>query len=63
MALPYYDFFESILRPQLPGISPIKPDLIREAMVTYKVNEPQAVAILDALRAKGFVLIQGCVLG
>jgi senataxin len=59
LALPYYDFYESILSPKLIGITHMKPDHIQKAMTDYKVNEPQAIAILNALRADGFVLIQG----
>ncbi len=32
---------------------------VRRAMDTYRVNEPQAVAILSALNSTGFALIQG----
>jgi hypothetical protein len=59
MALPYFDFYEGILRPKLIGVAHMKPDYIQKAMTSYKVNEPQAIAILNALRADGFVLIQG----
>jgi senataxin len=59
VALPYYDMSENILHPRLSRKPAINPTDVQQAMSTYAVNEPQAVAILSALQAKDFILIQG----
>ena len=59
MALPYYDLFATILRPQLAEKPAIDSRDVKQTMQKYNVNEPQAVAILSALQAIGFSLIQG----
>ena len=62
IALPYYDLFEKILRPQLSPIPTFHPNHVSQTMSTYNVNKPQAVAILGSLQADGFALIQGYVM-
>ncbi|KAJ3747263.1 AAA domain-containing protein [Lentinula detonsa] len=59
VAAQYYDFADRILRPYL--ALPVKVDTqdIKQMMDKYKVNEPQARAIVGALKSDGFVLIQG----
>lgn len=59
MALPYFDLFDKILRPHLAPIPSINSKDISQTMSTYKVNEPQAVAILGSMQVEGFALIQG----
>ncbi|KAG5732132.1 hypothetical protein E4T56_gene2153 [Termitomyces sp. T112] len=59
VAVPYYDQFSTILNPRLPNLSELREKDIHEIMATYRVNEPQAKAILTSLRSDGFVLIQG----
>lgn len=62
VAVPYYDQFSTILNPCLPNLPELKEKDIREIMTTYRVNEPQAKAILASLRSDGFVLIQGYII-
>jgi senataxin len=62
VALPYYDLYEKILRPQLSPIPVINPNDINKTMSIYNVNKPQAVAILGSLQTDGFALIQGYVM-
>ncbi|KIK99636.1 hypothetical protein PAXRUDRAFT_822556 [Paxillus rubicundulus Ve08.2h10] len=59
MALPYYSAFQSILQPRISALPRLERHDIDEAMLTHRVNEPQATAILSSLRAEGFALIQG----
>lgn len=59
MALPYCDLHEHILRPRLSPIPAIPSRDVEQAMMRHRVNQPQAVAILSALRTDGFTLIQG----
>ncbi|KAF9220939.1 hypothetical protein BS17DRAFT_786249 [Gyrodon lividus] len=59
MALPYYDAFQSIMQPRISALPRLERRDIDEAMSTYRVNEPQARAILSSLQAEGFALIQG----
>ncbi|KAF5382581.1 hypothetical protein D9615_002787 [Tricholomella constricta] len=59
VSVPYYDQFGTILQPRLANLPEINAKDIRDTMATYRVNEPQAKAILSALRSQGFVLIQG----
>jgi senataxin len=60
VALPYYDLSDVIFNPRL-----VKPIIdkreVRASMEKYGVNEPQAGAIVGAMNAEGFLLIQGCV--
>ncbi|KAJ3731117.1 AAA domain-containing protein [Lentinula guzmanii] len=59
VAAQYYDFADRILRPYL--ALPVKVDAqdIKQMRDKHKVNEPQARAIVGALKSDGFVLIQG----
>jgi senataxin len=59
MVVPYVDLAESIFQPHLADKPILAPGDITKAMSKYDVNEPQAVAILSALRTSGFILIQG----
>ncbi|OCH91849.1 hypothetical protein OBBRIDRAFT_886653 [Obba rivulosa] len=59
MALPHYDFFESIIRAQVSKPTGLDPKEVRRTMETYTVNEPQARAILNAFSVQGFTLVQG----
>lgn len=59
MALPFYDAFQSIMQPRISALPRLDNHDIDQAMSTYRVNEPQAKAILSSLRAEGFGLIQG----
>ncbi|KAK0201742.1 SEN1 N terminal-domain-containing protein [Desarmillaria ectypa] len=59
VTLPYYDNVDTILRPQLAPPPSVDPKDIQRTMQTYRVNEPQAIAIESALKTEGFVLIQG----
>ncbi|KAF8635838.1 hypothetical protein AX15_000034 [Amanita polypyramis BW_CC] len=59
VSLPYYDYVDMILRPQLPMPSKVDPKDVQSAMSTYGINEPQATAILSSLDSFGFSLIQG----
>lgn len=62
VSLEYYDRLDFILNPKLS--SPVKPasEEIDQAKRAYQVNEPQAKAIISALRRDGFSLIQGYVI-
>ncbi|PCH40128.1 helicase sen1 [Wolfiporia cocos MD-104 SS10] len=59
MALPYYDLCDTILQAKL--TSPSVPDSseVSRTMSSYKVNEPQAKAILYSLNGQGLTLVQG----
>ena len=59
MGLPYYDLVETILRPELPKRSLPGAEEVRQTMAQYKLNEPQAKAILSSMDTEGFSLIQG----
>jgi hypothetical protein len=59
MALPYYQFFDTVLRPRLNNAAVADVTELRRIMTEYQVNEPQAIAISTALRTEGFTLIQG----
>ncbi|KAG8934463.1 DEAD-box type RNA helicase [Tulasnella sp. 417] len=59
MSAPYYDLFDEIARPSPAKLPRIAPQQIQRAMQAYKVNEPQATAILGSLDVEGFALIQG----
>ncbi len=59
MALPNYDCADFILKPQLPKPPHLDHKEIEVAMAKYNVNEPQARAIIGALRTDGLTLIQG----
>ncbi|GJJ15585.1 hypothetical protein Clacol_009863 [Clathrus columnatus] len=57
--LPYYDFYSEILNPRLAKIPEFPLHEIQKAKNAYRVNEPQAIAILSAMKTEGFTLIQG----
>lgn len=59
MAMPHYECADFILKPQLPKPMPVDHKEVQLTMTKYNVNEPQARAILSALRTDGFTLIQG----
>jgi len=59
VSLPYYDYVDMILRPQLQMPPQVEPRDIETAMSKYGINEPQANAILSSLDMSGFSLIQG----
>ncbi|KAH9042137.1 SEN1 N terminal-domain-containing protein [Lactarius pseudohatsudake] len=59
MALPLYDCVDFILKPQLPKPLRLDHKEVEGTMTKYNVNEPQARAIVSALRTDGFTLVQG----
>ena len=59
MALPFYDAFQTIMQPRISAMPHLDSHDINQAMSTYRVNEPQARAILSSLQVQGFGLIQG----
>lgn len=61
LALPHYDCVDFVLKPQLPKPPRLDPKEVEGAMTKYNVNEPQARAIVSALRTDGFTLVQGSV--
>lgn len=61
MAMPHYDCADLILKPHLPKPRSVDQKEIQLTMTKYNVNEPQARAIISALRTDGFSLIQGYV--
>lgn len=61
MSLPYYDFVDSILRPQLLKAPSDTSEGLKKMMDKHRLNAPQAEAISSALKTNGFGLIQGYV--
>lgn len=59
MSMPYYDLVDEILSPPHHKKPEMPEALINRAMSAYRVNRPQAGAILSALSRDGFSLIQG----
>ncbi|KAF8630856.1 hypothetical protein AX17_005215 [Amanita inopinata Kibby_2008] len=59
VSLPYYDFLDTILHPNLPLPAKVDHKDVQSTMSKYGVNEPQATAILSSLETSGFSLIQG----
>ncbi|KAH9922778.1 SEN1 N terminal-domain-containing protein [Epithele typhae] len=59
MSLQYYDLLDIVLHGQLPRVPKVDKDEVQRVMKSYKVNEPQANAILKSLDTEGFALIQG----
>ncbi|KAG6820177.1 hypothetical protein H0H93_004308 [Arthromyces matolae] len=59
IAVPYYDHFSTILTPRPLKLPNLKEKDIKEIIASYRVNQPQAKAILSSLSSEGFVLIQG----
>lgn len=50
---------EVILRPQLSDPVFVSSQEVQQAMNSYRLNEPQAKAIISAMKTDGFSLIQG----
>ena len=59
MALPFYDAFQTVMQPRISAMPHLDGRDIDQAMSIYRVNEPQARAILSSLQVEGFGLIQG----
>ncbi|KAI6122505.1 SEN1 N terminal-domain-containing protein [Pisolithus croceorrhizus] len=59
MGLPYYDLFSTVMQPRLSGHPHLDGREVQDTMTNYRVNEPQARAILNSLQTEGFALIQG----
>ena len=59
MALPFYNAFQAIMQPRISSIPHLNKHDVDQTMSTYRVNEPQARAILSSLQVQGFGLIQG----
>lgn len=59
--LPYYDLSDKVLNPRLEDPPYVSSSEVTSAMKNHQVNEPQARAILSAMRTEGFSLIQGWV--
>ncbi|KAI6044781.1 SEN1 N terminal-domain-containing protein [Pisolithus marmoratus] len=59
MGLPYYDSFATVMQPRLSAHPHLDHLEVQQTMSNYRVNEPQARAILSSLRTEGFALIQG----
>jgi senataxin len=60
-SLPFYDLADDVLKPELPELPKFSDAAIQRSMRTYRVNEPQAAAIMGAVQTQGFMLIQGSV--
>jgi senataxin len=59
LSLQYNELCDFILKPVLPKATEPEPKEVSKIMGAYKLNEPQAIAILKALKTDGFTLIQG----
>lgn len=59
VSLQYNDICGFILQPSLPIPPTVNKRDVEETMQKFKLNEPQATAILKALKTQGFSLIQG----
>ncbi|KAF8798795.1 hypothetical protein BYT27DRAFT_6878132 [Phlegmacium glaucopus] len=59
LSLQYNDLCDFILRPSLPKAPEVDAKDLKYTMDEFKVNEPQATAILKAMNTEGFSLIQG----
>ena len=59
LSLQHNDLLSFILKPSLSVAPQVASKELRETMDAYKVNEPQAAAILKSLNTTGFSLIQG----
>ena len=62
LSLQYNDLCDFILRPSLLKAPGVDAKDLRYTMDEFKVNEPQATAILKAINTEGFSLIQGLVM-
>ncbi len=59
MSIQYNEICNFIFNPILPKASDPEAREVRETMEAHKVNQPQAIAILKAMKTDGFTLIQG----
>lgn len=59
ISIQYNDICHFILNPILPKAPDPEARAVRETMEAHKVNQPQAIAILKAMKTDGFTLIQG----
>ncbi|KAF9485837.1 hypothetical protein BDN70DRAFT_870734 [Pholiota conissans] len=59
MSLKYNDICPFIMQPKLQKAPDVVSRDLQETMNAYRVNEPQATAILKAMETNGFSLIQG----
>ncbi|ODQ56181.1 hypothetical protein SAICODRAFT_16210 [Saitoella complicata NRRL Y-17804] len=57
--LQYYDLVDDIIKARIRQSPRPTPEQITRAMKTYNLNQPQAAAVLGAIRSQGFSLIQG----
>jgi len=57
--LPYYDLCDQIIKGKPHSLMEIPMSKVHGTMKVYKVNEPQARAIIGAVQNDGFSLIQG----
>lgn len=59
--MPYYepDILDAILEAKPRDLPEVTDVTAQKAMDRYNVNEPQARAIIGAMRVEGFALIQG----
>lgn len=59
--MPYYepDILRAILEAKPRDLPEVSDVTAEKAMKCYNVNEPQARAIIAAMRVEGFALIQG----
>jgi senataxin len=61
LSLQYTSLCDFILNPVLPKAPEPVRNEIQETMAFGNLNEPQAIAILKAMKTSGFTLIQGLV--
>ncbi|KAI0031389.1 SEN1 N terminal-domain-containing protein [Vararia minispora EC-137] len=59
VALEFYDYCDFILNPRLSQPPRIEESQVQNMMKKYRVNVPQARAIVSSLQSTGFSLIQG----
>lgn len=59
LSLPYLNCLPNIMASRVDKVPPVDSTEIQRAMSTLSVNMPQATAIVSAMKAEGFVLIQG----
>lgn len=59
VSLEFYDHCPFILSPRLPMPIRVDEGEVERTMRKFSLNEPQARAIVSALRSEGFSLIQG----
>jgi senataxin len=61
LSLQYNGLCDFILNPILPKAPEPEWNEVQETMALGNLNEPQAIAILKAMKTNGFTLIQGSV--